>query len=344
MKQTMKIRSFARASSRPFASHSTEPTLKKRPELSDEAFWRENGISHDLSNPKESLYSVAGYRLAWERCQDQLLGRINALTTETIDEHKTLEDIVETYSAYPEKAQLFNNASMAMNNHFFFRGITTAKTEPSAELKALIENSFSSLESFGLEFIEHASAMFGPGFVWLVQDRGTDNLRILVTYIAGSPYRSAHAFRGSPVDAATEIKPPQGRTYRDRAEQERMTRPQNSPGKHGKEIKTEYNSEPILCVNTWQSAYLRDFNLDKKSYVRRWWKFIDWKRASEISRDITNSRLYSDSASNRKATESGRRLGNVNDDGRLQSVIEDDLLYDIKAQISEARPLPGFPG
>lgn len=35
-------------------------------------------------------------------------------------------------------------------------------------------------------------AMFGPGFVWLVKNAQSTELRILTTYLAGSPYTAAH--------------------------------------------------------------------------------------------------------------------------------------------------------
>ena len=34
---------------------------------------------------------------------------------------------------------------------------------------------------------------------------------------------------------------------------------------------------PMLCVNTWQHAYLADWGiLQKKQYLEAWWDHIDW--------------------------------------------------------------------
>src|SRR5262245_45227519 len=71
------------------------------------------------------------------------------------------------------------------------------------ELAKNIIESCSSAESLRAEFIATANAMFGPGFVWLVKSMEDAKLKILCTYIAGSPYPAAH-FRQQPVDMATQ--------------------------------------------------------------------------------------------------------------------------------------------
>lgn len=38
-----------------------------------------------------------------------------------------------------------------------------------------------------------------------------------------------------------------------------------------------YSSYPILCVNTWEHAYLRDYGIGgKRAYLERWWDRVDW--------------------------------------------------------------------
>ena len=282
-------------------------------DLPDSIIWRERGIFREEQDGKRvNLYSVNGFAMAWQLYQQNLLNFINQDTAGKTDEQLKLRDIVDTYSAYPEKAQLFNHASAALNNEFYFRGITQQHTEPSQPLREKIENSFSSMDSFRKTFLYHAYAMFGPGFVWLVQDNETDELRILVTYIAGSPYPSAHAIRAASHDMANQPPQPQGgRTYRDDDERRRMTTPQNSVRSRPEEgNKMSYDSEPILCVNTWEHAWIRDFGLKKAHFLARWWDFINWDRVSKLSKNIQEGRKARSGQSGR-ATAEGTKFNAV---------------------------------
>lgn len=89
------------------------------------------------------------------------------------------------------KAYAFNIASMAFNNHFFFRGLNTnpdVQSKPSTDLEIQIKKDFSSKDTLRETFLATAEAMFGPGFIWLVQTSDTQfgNLRILPTYLAST--------------------------------------------------------------------------------------------------------------------------------------------------------------
>lgn len=165
-----------------------------------------------------------------------------------------------------------------------------------------IETSFSSLNSFKLEFIETANAMFGGGFVWLVQDRETEKMRILATYNAGTPYRQAHV-RQQSVDMANSSDPPPGSgEYASAEEYRRLTEVQVGAGSFGRSHNEGkpaqsneaghmgYNCDPVMCVNVWQYAFFRDWALNKESFLNEWWKFIDWDvalaRSSVVTRQL----------------------------------------------------------
>src|SRR5437667_10660052 len=76
-----------------------------------------------------------------------------------------------------------------------------------SHVKDQLTESFSSIDTLRREMIATANAMFGPGFVWLVQvrdgTRATSYCRLLTTYNAGSPYSGAH-YRRQAVDMATQ--------------------------------------------------------------------------------------------------------------------------------------------
>ena len=66
-------------------------------------------------------------------------------------------------------ASIFNHASMAHNNHFFFSSLSNTSTPIPSALASALESSFGSIETLKREFVATGNAMFGPGYVWLVQ-------------------------------------------------------------------------------------------------------------------------------------------------------------------------------
>jgi Fe-Mn family superoxide dismutase len=165
---------------------------------------------------------------------------------------------------------------MAFNNHFFFRGINTnpgTQSKPSTDLENQIRNDFSSLETLRETFLATAEAMFGPGFVWLVQTNDTQvgSLRILPTYLAGSPLSGAHYRRQS-----HDLNTHNADSYQ----------ALNTVGTFGSAAKQNTAAKkplggvdvvPLLCVNTWEHVWLQDYGVrGKRKYLEAWWDKIDW--------------------------------------------------------------------
>ena len=139
-----------------------------------------------------------------------------------------------------------------------------------------------------------AAGMFGPGFVWLVQDHNPNpnhpsvsssvsydkskpslHFRLLNTYVAGTPYPGAH-FRnqGNPATGLTA------------EEFYKQNTTQNSVGFRAGmgSIPLEDEAQPtaqryggatitpVLCVSTWPQTYLREYGVTgKRAYIARWW-------------------------------------------------------------------------
>jgi superoxide dismutase, Fe-Mn family len=175
---------------------------------------------------------------------------------------------------------------MAHNNHFFFRHLND-KEEPvemPSELRKQLEKNFSSIETLRREMILTASAMFGPGFVWLVKNNQSAQYRILTTYLAGSPYSEAH-WRRQGVDMSTAAGPT---SSEDRGlTQEHIARSQLGAGadngnKWGAVAPGGIDVIPLLCVNTWEHVWLRDYGFGaggvggKRMYLENWWNSINW--------------------------------------------------------------------
>lgn len=250
-------------------------------------------------------------------------------------ENLNLKTIVQETARFPHLASTFNHASMALNTDFFFKQLlpatspeaASASREIPATLRAAIEDNFSSVETLRLEFAAIAAGMFGPGFIWLVKannlhqsGRGGDNLRLLTTYHAGSPFPGAH-YRRQAVDmnnvgaemaigsadlaakwlsdqgkAASHGAPPPpppppavgaagavAGAAADAAAAAALGQQVDKRPPGGADI------IPLLCLSTWEHVWLRDYGVGadgyggKAGFVDAWWKAIDWEAVDALA-------------------------------------------------------------
>jgi Fe-Mn family superoxide dismutase len=183
-------------------------------------------------------------------------------------------------------------------------------------LHELLTRTFSSVDNLKAEMIAAAYSMFGPGYVWLVRTKphpakqmnDHDNqFRILTTYLAGSPLQGAHN-RLQPVDMNSQnlaaVQAAGGAKGLTEAEFLRQTQVQNSVGDMGTTSRSRMSTAfggvdvvPVLCVNTWQHAWMFDFTIDgKMEFLRRWWDLVNWEKVAtvaEVNNRKTTSSRYS---------------------------------------------------
>lgn len=226
------------------------------------------------------MLSPEGFDMAWTQYQGYTVQRLNELTAGRPDEGTKVKDLIIKYARNADTATLFNYASMAHNNHFMFSTLTpTPKPPPkicSGNFLTNIDIAFSSFESLRETFLATAASMFGPGFTWLVKENPGQKMSILNTYLAGSPYPGAH-WRKQPVDAATTdfgVIPNSNTGWA----------PSMSAGAVGKFSRGPplapggANLDVLMCVSTWEHAWLRDWGVaGKREYLEAWWGSIDWR-------------------------------------------------------------------
>ena len=222
--------------------------------------------------------------------------------------------ILKSAARDPALAAIFNYASMAHNNHFFFQNLVNLQTlyEQSAQsrrpsggdqtsseaaqpeeieiapsenripprLKGDLERNFSSVETLRREFLATAKGMFGPGFVWLVRNAQSQDLRILTTYLAGSPYTAAH-WRRQGVDWNTSSASQNVvGSWFERAQ----TGTENSGGQFAPQAPGGIDVVPLLCLNTWEHVWLTDYGIEGKGdFVEQWWEIIDWEKVERLA-------------------------------------------------------------
>lgn len=240
------------------------------------------------------MLSQEGFAIAWTQYQEMLLAAVNRITTGSEEYTMSSKNIVLKHARNPLTVNLFNHASMAHNNYLFFNGLSSAP-EPLTKFVKLHQSliaTFGSIETLQKTMLNTANAMFGPGFVWLVwakdiKDRGREPgaWRIMNTYLAGTPYPEA-GYRQQDRDQSS--LPNSGDAM-------------NTVGRFGKH--SAYGKkqaelppgatwvQPVLCVNTWQHVYMRDFGVTgKREYLRKWWEAIDWHEVQSLTPGPEDSR------------------------------------------------------
>ncbi len=112
------------------------------------------------------------------------VAKLNELIAGTPYADQSLEEMVNT-----SEGSIFNNAAQAWNHAFYFDQFSaTPQHQPSGALLEAINRSFGSFEQMKQEMNKAATALFGSGWVWLVED-STGKLSLLSTRNAGTPIR-----------------------------------------------------------------------------------------------------------------------------------------------------------
>ncbi|EDU45456.1 SodA Superoxide dismutase [Pyrenophora tritici-repentis] len=271
------VGAWRRIPSRLSRSLYTVPTLDNHAEL------EQNGV--------KGLLSAKAFQIAYTDYQKYMVDELNVSTAQTPYEGQETKSLVIDFARDPTKAYAFNIASMAWNNHFFFHGLNTTpnvESRPSTNLQMQIDKDFSSTDTLRETFLATAEVMFGPGFVWLVQVNGEfGSLRILPTYLAGSPLSGAHYRRQS-----HDLNTHNADSYQ----------ALNKVGQFGAASGQDQRPKaplggvdvvPLMCVNTWEHVWLHDYGIrGKREYLEKWWNKINWSLV-EQNATITSRGSYS---------------------------------------------------
>ena len=84
---------------------------------------------------------------------------------------------------------LFNNAAQVFNHYFYFEALHHSGAQaPRGKLSNLLEKNFGSFEDFKEKFTQAGTALFGSGWVWLVQE--DDKLEIWPVPNAENPLKN----------------------------------------------------------------------------------------------------------------------------------------------------------
>lgn len=224
-----------------------------------------------------------------------MLQKLDELLAGEPEESDDIRNLVLKFARDPMSASVFNHASMAFNNHFFFQSFSTdlQPLDKYGLLEASLAQTFGSIDTLKTTFLDTAAAMFAPGFVWLVWCQGLPSplsnstrtggtsgtggsWRILTTYAAGTPFPEA-GYRAQGIDANNSS--PESYNNYQATNSVGFFGAMSKGGKESAKIPPGGTSVvPVLCVSTWEHSYIYNYGYDKRTYLDRWWNAIDWYR------------------------------------------------------------------
>lgn len=142
---------------------------------------RELPYAYDALAPQISEETM---RFHHDKHYKSYVDKLNELLADLPYAGKSLEEIIVS-----SDGPLFNNAAQVWNHEFYFDQLSpTPQTHPTGKLKEAIDHDFGSVDQLKAQMNKAAAALFGSGWVWLVEDKA-GNLAIVSEQNAGNPLR-----------------------------------------------------------------------------------------------------------------------------------------------------------
>ena len=111
---------------------------------------------------------------------------LNNLVQASVNEEKTLEELIQMSFSKPDMTGVFNSAAQVWNHTFFWNCMKpNGGGLPTGLIAEKINAAFGSYEKFAAEFKQAALTQFGSGWAWLVQEG--DAIKITKTAYADLP-------------------------------------------------------------------------------------------------------------------------------------------------------------
>lgn len=234
------------------------------PVLKNQELFNKVGIS--------GLYSPQQFDLIWNDYQKYLTLNLTLHTTGTENELRTPYQILLKTAKNTTEQHVFHYASQAHNNHFVLEQLTNKeqaqKTKP---LRLLMEKlaglNIADLDALRENMLVLADSSFGQGWVFLVED-ANKALQIIRCNNDGTPYYYA---KNQSLDLNGGV---------DEGSFEYL----NLLKQMAETNKKDWTL-PILGINCWDVAYIKDYGVGGKAdYLANFWDCINW--------DVVNKRLF----------------------------------------------------
>ena len=134
----------------------------------------------------EPVISAATLKLHHGAHHRSYVDKLNALVADESDLEAIIRRTVRPAATDARARAVFNNAAQAWNHAFYWRSLRPqGRSGPQGRLAERIAADYGSRESFVEQLKGAALGVFGSGWTWLVEEKGT--LRIICTANADTP-------------------------------------------------------------------------------------------------------------------------------------------------------------
>jgi Fe-Mn family superoxide dismutase len=97
--------------------------------------------------------------------------QLNQLVANTAYAEMTLDEVIVKSAAAGDQ-RIFNNSAQAANHSFYWECLKPGGNPPRGPLAEAIERDFGTFQSFKDAYAQHATSLFGSGWVWLIENNG----------------------------------------------------------------------------------------------------------------------------------------------------------------------------
>jgi superoxide dismutase, Fe-Mn family len=138
-------------------------------------------------NALEPHMSAETLRLHHDKHQRGYFDKLRELVANTEYVDLDIETLIASTAQVRGAKQraIFDNAAQLWNHSFFWQSIAPGGGRPPVDLEDRIQRDFGGFAEFREQFAEAAAALFGSGWIWLVDRKGT--LAILSSPNASTP-------------------------------------------------------------------------------------------------------------------------------------------------------------
>lgn len=123
--------------------------------------------------------------LHYEQHYLKYIANLNRLTTKANGQHLGLEEIM--VHSYNRKPAIYQNAAQAWNHEFYWKCLCAKSGSPPKRVSELLKGQFGSLQKFKDDFSDAALNLFGSGWIWVVADRSSQDIKIRALGNAENP-------------------------------------------------------------------------------------------------------------------------------------------------------------
>ena len=217
--------------------------------------------------------------------QSENIQRLNRLTVGTELSSLNLYQLLSRIHQDASRALLQHLAGQAWNIEFFLNGLTGQPQEPHSALLKTMERDLGCLERMQEEFEDSALAMIASGWTWLVRKKD-GHLAIINTYNGGTPLFIN--MRSSLEQSSSTLQGDLGKDNESNTSDSFAdlfhlpNGPNHNAQPQTKDKVVDQNVSPVLGLSMWEHSYLLDYGLDRRQYVKNFWRSVNWNRAAII--------------------------------------------------------------